>query len=210
MYIPKLRNAEQVVQYFKQADYDTAVSVYLLKSLARRRKIMCRFIGKKRLFNLDECLQYFTGSFRYEKIRKVRGSARKMRGTFEILNIFKESDFDTILCKMIIRRIASEEKKVFARLHSQKWIIDLDQFISFLSGKTNKCTTSVPQIRTYEKCYHLICKDYPHIKVTWNRLHDIVHSGKIFIIKHGNRWILNYDQLLEILLDEQNSNGDNV
>lgn len=102
MYIPKLRNAEQVVQYFKQADYDTAVSVYLLKSLARRRKIMCRFIGKKRLFNLDECLQYFTGSFRYEKIRKVRGSARKMRGTFEILNIFKESDSDTILCKMII------------------------------------------------------------------------------------------------------------
>ena len=63
---------------------------------------MCRFIGKKRLFNLDECVQYFTGNVKYEKTRKVRGVARKMRGTFEILNMFKESDSDTILCKMII------------------------------------------------------------------------------------------------------------
>ncbi|HHX22607.1 MAG TPA: hypothetical protein GX723_01095 [Thermoanaerobacterales bacterium] len=92
MYIPRLRNAEQVAEYFKQADRDTAVTVHLLKTLAKKRKIMCRFIGKKRLFNLDECLQYFTGNVEYEKIRKVRGSARKMRGTFEILDLFKEYD----------------------------------------------------------------------------------------------------------------------
>lgn len=120
-----------------------------------------------------------------------------MRGTFEILNIFKESDFDTILCKMIIRRIASEEKKVFARLHSQKWIIDLDQFISFLSGKTNKCTTSVPRIRYYEKSYHLIRQFYPQYRITWNQLHSLVHSGEIFLQTHGKRWLLNFDQLIE-------------
>lgn len=48
------------------------------------------------------------------------------------------------------------------------------------------------------------------MKVTWNRLHDVVHSGKIFIIKHGNRWILNYDELLDLLLNDQSSHGDNV
>lgn len=198
------------MQYFKQAYSDTAITVYLLESLAKRRKIMCRFIGKKRLFNLDECLQYFTGTVRYEKIRKVRGSTRKMRGTFEILDLFKEYDPNSILCKVTVRRIAADEKKVFARLHSQKWMIDIEQFANFLSGKTNQIETSVPRIRNYEKCYHLIHKDYPYAKVTWNRLHDIVHSGKIFIIKHGNRWILNYDQLLDILLNDQSSNEDNV
>ena len=102
MYIPKLRSPEQVVNYIKAVDVNSDVTVHLIKTLAKGKKIMCRFIGKKKIFNLDECLQYFTGNVKYDKIRKVRGSVRKMRGTFEILNMFKESDSDTILCKMII------------------------------------------------------------------------------------------------------------
>lgn len=181
MYVyPRLRTVEQVVEYFKQTDSETAVTVHLLKTLAKRKKIVCRFIGKKRVFNLDECLHYFTGKVAYEKIRKVRGSARQMRGTFEILDMFKKSDSNTILCKPIVRKNASDEKKFFARRHSQKWQIDIDQFIAFVAGKTNQAATSVPKIRNYEKCYDLICEDYPDMKVTWNRLHDVVHSGNLY------------------------------
>lgn len=197
MYIPRLRNAEQVAEYFKQADRDTAVTVHLLKTLAKKRKIMCRFIGKKRLFNLDECVQYFTGNVKYEKTRKVRGVTRKMRGTFEILDLFKEYDPNSILCKLIVRRIAAYQKKVFARMHSQKWMIDIEQFISFLSGKTNQAENKVPRIRYYEKSYHLIRQFYPQYRITWNQLHSLVHSGEIFLQTHGKRWLLNFDQLIE-------------
>ena len=44
MYIPKLRNPEQIVEYFKQYDSDTAVTVLLLKTLASGNKIMCMII----------------------------------------------------------------------------------------------------------------------------------------------------------------------
>lgn len=197
MYIPKLRNPEQIVEYFKQSDNDTAVTVHLIKTLAKRKKVMCRFIGKKRLLNLDECLQYFTGNVRYEKVKKIRGTPRKMRGTFEILDMFKEYDPNTILCKLIVRRIADNEKKVFARLHSGKWMIDIDQFITFLSGKTNQEETNVPRIRYYEKSYHLIRQLYPQYRITWNQLYSLVHSGDIFVFAHGKRWLLNFDQLVE-------------
>lgn len=196
MYIPKLRNPEQIVEYFKQYDSDTAVTVHLLKTLASGNKIMCRIIGKKRLFNLDECLQYFMGTVKYEEVEK-EDAIRKMRGTFEILDMFKEYDSDSILCKLTVRRIASDEEQVFARLHNQKWMIDLEQFVAFLSGKTNQPETKVPRIRYYEKSYHLIKQLYPQYKVTWTQLYALVHSGDIFVLAHGKRWLLNFDQLVE-------------
>lgn len=196
MYIPKLRNPEKIVDYFKHYDNDTAVTIHLFKTLAKRKKVICRFIGKKRLFNLDECLQYFTGTVRYEKTKRNKG-LRKMRGTFEILGMFKEYDPDTILCKLTVRKIASDEKKVFARFHNRTWMIDLEQFIAFFSGKTNQAETKVPRIRYYEKSYHLIRQLYPQYTVTWNQLYSIVHSGDIFVLAHGKRWLLNFDQLVE-------------
>jgi hypothetical protein len=200
MYIPKIRNAAAIAEYYKKHDSETAVTMYLIKTLADKKKLTCRYIGQARLFNLDECLQYFSVEKKFTKAKKIKGSQRKTRGTFEILNIFKEYDSDTFLSKRIIRGVAANEKKVFSFfLPTNKWMIDLDQFITFFSGKTNQSATDIPRIRTYEESYHIIHRDYPQSSVTWNELHSIVHSGEIFIIKHGNRWILNYDQLIEII-----------
>ncbi len=196
MYIPKLRNAVSVTEYFKKYDSETAVTKHLLQTLAHKKKLTCRYVGKARLFNLDECLQYLNGEMKFNKAKKILRSQRKSRGTFEILNMFKAYDSDTFLSKRIIRYVAAEEKKVFSFLSAGKWMIDSDALLAYFSGKTNHPETAIPRIRTYEESYHLIHRDYPECKITWNELHAIVHSGDILIIKHGNRWILNYDQLI--------------
>lgn len=197
MYIPKLRNAATVAEYYMKHDSETAVTTYLIKTLADKKKLTCRYVGQARLFNLDECLQYFSEEMKSTKAKKIKGFQRKTRGTFEILNMFKENDSDTFLSKRIIRSVAAIEKKVFSFfLPTNKWMIDIDQFIKFFSGKTNQSATFIPRIRTYEESYHLIHRDYPKCKITWVELHAIVHSGDIFVIKHGNRWIMNYDQLI--------------
>lgn len=208
MYIPKLRNATSVVEHIKKYDKETAVTAHLLRTLAEKKKLTCRHVGKARLFNLDECLQYFTGEIVFTKVKKDKRAQRKMRGTFEILNLFKDNDNDTFLTKLIVRRIAANEKKVFAFfIDYRKWLIDLDAFVIYFSGKTNQTATVAPRIRTYEESYHLIHRDYPYCKITWVELHTIVHSGDIFIIKHGNRWILNYDQLINKIICHTNTNS---
>lgn len=197
MYIPKLRNAAFVAEYFKINDSETAITKHLLQTLADKKKLTCRYVGQARLFNLDECLQYFSGEMKFTKPKKIRGSQRKTRGTFEILNMFKEYDSGTFLSKRIIRSVAANEKKVFSFfLPTNKWMIDLEQFITFFSGNTNQTANVIPRIRTYEESYHLIHRDYPQLSVTWNEIHSIVHSGNIFVFKHGNRWIVNFDDIV--------------
>ena len=152
MYIPKLRNAISVTEYFKKYDSETAVTKHLLRTLADKKKLTCRYIGQARLFNLDECLQYFSGEMKSTKVKKIKGYQRKTRGTFEVLNMFKEYDSDTFLSKRIIRSVAANEKKVFSFfLPTNKWMIDLDQFIAFFSGKTNHAEHTVPSIRPMKK-----------------------------------------------------------
>lgn len=114
MYIPKLRNAATIAEYFKTNDSETAVTKYLIRTLADKKKLTCRYIGQARLFNLDECLQYFTDKMAFDRIKKIKGAQRKTRSTFEILNIFKENDSKTFLSKRIIRSVAANEKNVFS------------------------------------------------------------------------------------------------
>lgn len=114
MYIPKLRNAVSVVEYFKKHDSETAITKHLLRTLADKKKLTCRYVGQARLFNLDECLQYFSGEMKFTKAKKIKGTQRKTRGTLKILNIFEEYDSDTFLSKRIIRSVAANEKKVFS------------------------------------------------------------------------------------------------
>ncbi len=139
MHIPKLRNAVSVVEYFKKHDSETAITKHLLRTLADKKKLTCRYVGQARLFNLDECLQYFSGEMKFTKAKKIKGTQRKTRGTLKILNIFEEYDSDTFLSKRIIRSVAANEKKVFSFfLPTNKWMIDFDRLITFFSGKTNR------------------------------------------------------------------------
>ncbi|MEG2116961.1 MAG: hypothetical protein RRZ69_04710, partial [Clostridia bacterium] len=59
---------------------------------------------------------------------------------------------------------------------------------------------STPRLRYFEKSYHLLKVDLPGDTTTWKELYSIVNSGDIFVLKHGKRWLLNYDELLQLVI----------
>lgn len=110
---------------------------------------------------------------------------------------FTAYDADTRLRKACIRSVVSKKAIHSFTLPDSKRLIDIDSFIEFFSsGNIQDTVNIIPRLRYYENCYHLLHSEYPEISVTWQQLHDIVHSGEIFVLKHGQRFIVNYDELL--------------
>jgi len=59
MNIPRMRTAKEIAREFKEADPKTCVSESSIRRLGKEGKIETVQIGRKHLFDLDCCIDYF-------------------------------------------------------------------------------------------------------------------------------------------------------
>ncbi len=197
MYLPRLRTMTEIVAYFKDYDSNSVITETLIKDLIKKNKIHSKFVGSKYLVNLDECLAFFCN---YPKIKiNCNKNPRHMQSTGEIYRLFLKYDNATRIRKSVVRSLISSTTTVHTVwLNKGQWLIDLDEFVScFTGGYECQLHTYIPRIRHYEMCYHQLKIDCPDISVTWNELHDFVHSGKVFCYWYNNRWLVDYKAIVE-------------
>ena len=60
-------------------------------------------------------------------------------------------------------------------------------------------TRVLPRMRTITECVKLLREDDPHTAITQNALRSMVASGNIPHMMVGNKRLVNYDGLLEVL-----------
>ena len=67
---------------------------------------------------------------------------------------------------------------------------------------------SKPRMRTRDKAIDLLRQDDPGTSITRNAIDRIIRAGKIPVVKVGNKVLLNYDKLLEVLESGFDFDGD--
>ena len=58
---------------------------------------------------------------------------------------------------------------------------------------------STPRMRTRDKAIELLKQDDPDTCISRNAIDTLIRSGKLPTVKIGNKVLLNYDMLLEIV-----------
>jgi hypothetical protein len=120
-----------------------------------------------------------------------------MRIPREIYEEFIAADPATVIRKANIRTFLSLNKICSVTLGNGRRLADIDEMLAFFGSERTAAYESVPRIRNLEESVILIKKVFPADRLTTKEITDIAHGGRVFIAKHGNRWILNYDELIK-------------
>ncbi len=215
MYIPKLRTTEEVADIFKKRDIHTAITRTMIENLIVKKCLHSVRVGRNRLVNLDEVfyvlncsqveLNIYADNLKKAKHANKKNPNKKMMSILEILKLFKDADSDTHINRTMLRYIARNKMVDFVKL-SFGFIIDFNKLVKFFSPVVNCNTPKImPKFRHYECCYHRINK-YAGTSITWDKLHDIVHSGEVFCFYNGNRHVVNYDVVRKIVSSYNDTN----
>ena len=57
----------------------------------------------------------------------------------------------------------------------------------------------MPRLRTLKECVRLWNERFRRWQIDRHDIERLIREGKITSFKHGNRWVLNYDEVIEAL-----------
>ncbi len=122
----------------------------------------------------------------------------KLVGSGFIWRLFAGADEHTILRRPNIHRFVIENGVPY-QITQSVWLMDLKIFMKTIAPKEFPENLSMPRLR----CIKTAVKEYNgrHRKKKIDR-HDVekcMRSGKVFKYYHGNRWIINYDELEPVI-----------
>ncbi|MFI3165566.1 MAG: hypothetical protein R3Y45_04730 [Bacillota bacterium] len=200
MYLPRIRTITEVVDFFKSQDAETAVTKNLLAKLVKDGEICSVRIGSKLLVNLDECISFFKCNADIQSTTSQLHAVtkRSMHTTGEIARLFLAHDQNTRVRRSMVKSAIATKQINGIWLYQGYWLIDIQDFINILTnGKTFATTNEVPRIRNYEKSYHTLQSEYPNSAPTWNQLHTLTKNKTVTTYYHGNRWIVNLDEIID-------------
>lgn len=135
---------------------------------------------------------------------------RRMRTPREIYEKFIKTDKGTVIRKANIRTLLAQGD-VHAIRVPNGWVADIDEIMRLFGAEKNLPRRKVPRIRNLEESITQIKRLFPQYKLTIAVITEIIHSGKIFVYYHGNRWILNFDELVHEVEEyiKENNHGIN-
>ncbi len=117
----------------------------------------------------------------------------KLVGSGYIQRLFAASDEQTILRKPNIRRFAKENGVTYQIVNSV-WLIDIDGFLKAIAPKVYPNNLTMPRLR----CIQTAVTEYNRahkVKIDKHVVEKCMRSEDVFKHCHGNRWIINYDEL---------------
>ena len=84
-------------------------------------------------------------------------------------------------------------------IHEKAWLIDIENFMSKVNPKSISEHYEVPRLRNLRYCVNSWNKRYKRWQIDKHDIEYLIKNEKIFSFKHGNRWVLNYDEVLKEL-----------
>lgn len=121
----------------------------------------------------------------------------RLVGSGDIQRLFARADADTILRRPNIRRFAADNG-VRHQIIQSIWLIDLEDFMKAIAPKEFEGNLSMPRLRCIQTAV-----------IEYNQAHDqqidkhvvekCMKSDEVFKYHHGNRWIINYDELEPVI-----------
>ena len=118
----------------------------------------------------------------------------------KLQELYLEQDADTILRYTNIRRfvIANQIDHI---LECNIILIDPTEFMERLNPKNYTEHYQMPRLRTLKKCVELWNVRYKRWQIDKHDIEHLIQEGMITAFKHGNRWVLNCDEVFEVLRD---------
>ena len=116
----------------------------------------------------------------------------------KLQRLYSEQDADTILRHTNIRRFAIENHINYI-LEGNIILIDPIAFMEQVNPKHYVKHFQMPRLRTLRQCVSLWNVRYPRRPVDKHDMEYLIRENKITSFKHGNRWILNCDEVFEVL-----------
>ena len=120
---------------------------------------------------------------------------RRMRTTGQIAKLFYEADSGTIIRKPNMRRFAKDNGVFYHILSNTSWIIDLDEFLEKVNPNNIDFHIEFPRLRNIATSVILFNETYPEYDIDKHTVEKCMRSDSVTVIRHGNRWIINYDEL---------------
>lgn len=107
--------------------------------------------------------------------------------------MFAHEDAETIVRRPNLRRFA-RDNGIKYYITQEVWLIDRESFIEKLNPKHISERQTMPRMR----CIKTAVIDWnavhrPHIDK--HTVEKCIKNKRIFSFKHGNKWLINYDQL---------------
>jgi hypothetical protein len=127
----------------------------------------------------------------------------KLVGSGYIQRLFAAKDEQTILRRPNIRRYAKENGVKYYVIQSV-WLIDIDGFMKTIAPKEYDGESTMPRLRCIQTAVVEYNKSHKQ-QIDKHVVEKCMQSSKVFKYNHGNRWIINYDEL-EPVIDEFLSN----
>ena len=116
----------------------------------------------------------------------------------KLQSIFAEKDADTILRYTNVRRFAIENEIPHILEHNII-LIDPDEFMLKVNPNGWEGRYQMPRLRTLKDCVQLWNKRFKRWQIDKHDIERLIREEKITSFKHGNRWVLNYDEVIEAL-----------
>ena len=112
--------------------------------------------------------------------------------------IFKEQDSDTILRRTNVRRFVVEND-IAHILTGNIILIDFDGFLQKVNPNGWEGRYQMPRLRTLKDCVRLWNEQFKRFQIDKHDMERLIQEEKITSFKHGNHWVLNYDEVVEAL-----------
>lgn len=112
--------------------------------------------------------------------------------------LFAQRDADTILRYTNVRRFAIENG-IPHILERNIILIDPAEFMRKVNPNGWEGRYEMPRLRTLKECVRLWNERFRRWQIDKHDIERLIREGKITSFKHGNRWVLNYDEVIEAL-----------
>lgn len=126
---------------------------------------------------------------------------RRMRTSGQIARLFYDADNNTIIRKPNLRRFARDSGVHFRILHKGCWLIDIDEFLNAVNPNQTDLRETMPRLRNIATSVILFNETHPQYRIDKHTVEKCMQSNTVFKTKHGNRWIINYDELEREMLN---------
>lgn len=117
----------------------------------------------------------------------------------DVMRMFKKGDPRTIIRRPNARRFA-QANGVRYYIIEGKWLIDYKEFFQKINPRNIKQEERMPRIRCKADCLELFSREYPLYLIDKHVIDLCVDSTNVTRYHHGNRWFVNYDELVPVIL----------
>ena len=124
----------------------------------------------------------------------------KLATSGEICRVFMKEDPDTIIRRPNLRRFA-RDNGIEYYINDRVWLIHREEFFAKINPRGFIGKREMPRMRHIQSAVQEWNTAHPRRRVDKHIVELCMKFEGVFHYYHGNRWIINYDQLESVLAE---------